>query len=320
MGISWIKHSDVRCLLFFVWDVYIDHYGTHTEFTSNGACRPDTLANWSSHNLPQRFVATIVTGKRTVEMVGKTKMFQTIHLHGPQVWFAGTLRVLAPQALPPAALAFTTTAAGVNETRNKGCLSWWRAKDYGKSREESTSFHFHGSMDWDGFGATIGKTKETILHCFLCSLVSATWVCILSNSYSGTLFDMWALHRNQPNIKQWNLSTFIWKLPDYMFLQKLSSMSTKSGRMSGPVPLGDLEPPGSLGLPPALPPAVALTTPGVNDTRSKGCLNWWRAKDNGKSKGKSTSLHFDDLEEHKRNDSESFPCRNHMRLKKDTYI
>ena len=100
---------------------------------------------------------------------------------------------------------------------------------------------------------------------------------------------MWALHRNQPNIKQWNLSTFIWKLPDYMFLQKLSSMSTKSGRMSGPVPLGDLEPPGSLGLPPALPPAVALTTPGVNDTRSKRVPELMKSKRQREIEGK---VHF----------------------------
>ena len=54
--------------------------------------------------------------------------------------------------------------------------------DHERWREKSTSFH-HGSMDWDGSGATIGNTRETILNQFLCSLVSATWVCIWSNSY-----------------------------------------------------------------------------------------------------------------------------------------
>ena len=57
-------------------------------------------------------------------------------------------------------------------------------------------------MDWDGSGATIGKTRETILNQFLCSLVSATLVYILSNlqDISGTLFDILApkgLHRKQ---------------------------------------------------------------------------------------------------------------------------
>ena len=72
--------------------------------------------------------------------------------------------------------------------------------DHERWREKSTSFHFHGSMDWDEFGATIGKTREKILNQFLCSLVSATWVCIWSNSYFRSFSDIWApkgLQKNQ---------------------------------------------------------------------------------------------------------------------------
>ena len=89
--------------------------------------------------------------------------------------------------------------------------------DHERWREKSTSIHFHGSMDWDGSGATIGKTEETILNQFLCSLVSATWVCIWSNSYVRYSFWLLGTQRTAQettNTKQWNLPLVIWNPPD----------------------------------------------------------------------------------------------------------
>ena len=90
---------------------------------------------------------------------------------GPQVPLVPSV-ALAPPALPPAAVPLTTQP-GVDEATKreiKGARIEEQKTDHGRSNETSTSFHFHGSKDLDGFKGTIGKAKDTILHCFLCSL------------------------------------------------------------------------------------------------------------------------------------------------------
>ena len=86
--------------------------------------------------------------------------------------------------------------------------------DHERWREKSTSFHFHGSMDWDGFEATIGKIEETILHCFLCSLVSA--ICPFKLIFQVLFWHLGTQRtaKETTNTKQRNLPTVIWNPPD----------------------------------------------------------------------------------------------------------